>query len=264
MKKILYVALAALMLISCDPNAPKIPSKDKKMLDKVSTGMLSVLGQKQKDVKATMKELGFKSFAGGMAPERLGLPAKTAADGLMFAYENEAWDAYMDAMLSEDFEELVDALNESKAILLMVELTFDDANKVNGGYAYFIASQEIKNVNNIYLNCSKNIFLSLDKNKEWSGSLCEAEDWEKESEYENYASAKKRDKFEEDFAEYEYPFAFETGADDFDKTSRRTYGIRWSSDASVDEKEMEGLVMASIEFGLESSPEPEPEPEPEP
>jgi len=170
MKKLLYVALAALMLISCDQNAPKIPSKDKKMLDKVSTGMLSVLGQKQKDVKATLKELGFKSIAGGLAPERLGLPAKT--DGLMFAYENEAWDAYMDAMVSEDFEELVDALNESKAILLMFQLTFDDDNKVKGGYAYFVASQEIKNVNSIYLNCSKNIFLSLDKNKEWSGSLC--------------------------------------------------------------------------------------------
>jgi len=171
---------------------------------------------------------------------------------------------HMDAAMSEDFEELADALSESKAILLMVQLTLDDDNKVNGGYAYLVASQEIKNVNNIYLNCSKNIFLSLDKNKEWSGSLCEAEDWEKESEYENYASAKKRDKFEEDFAEYDYPFATETGSDDFDKTSRRIYGIHWSSDAGADEKEMDGLVMASVEFGLVATSEPEPEPEPEP
>ena len=50
MKKLLYVVMAALVLVACNPNEPKVVNKDKKMLDKGTKELLSLLGQKEKTV----------------------------------------------------------------------------------------------------------------------------------------------------------------------------------------------------------------------
>ena len=101
MKKLLYVALAAMMLISCDPNAPKIPSKDNKTIDNLSKNVLSLLGEKKKDAASTLEDLGFEKITlGGMLPQRLGLPAVKEDAAIVYFYGNV--DAYEEAMEEDD------------------------------------------------------------------------------------------------------------------------------------------------------------------
>ena len=46
MKKILYVVMAALVLVACNPNEPKVVSKDKKMLEHLNKMPETSLPQK--------------------------------------------------------------------------------------------------------------------------------------------------------------------------------------------------------------------------
>ena len=258
MKKLLYVALAAMMLISCDPNAPKIPSKDNKMMDNLSKNVLSLLGQKKKDVKAAVESYGFEDVT-DLATKPARLLAKEAESfDLVYFYGN--LDIYEEAMEEEDaFEVLVDYLLEKNEIIALLALDFDDSNKLDFGMVTVYTPSEIKNIKNLYLNFSKNLFLSLEKGKEWSAQLLDLDDYPPTGpdSFKEYAYAKKRDKFEADFEEIEFAFAMENGADDFDKSTTRNYSTQWIGDLSVMDDEMDGLAGFNFSFSL-NQVEPEP------
>jgi hypothetical protein len=254
----LYVALAALMLISCDPNAPKIPSKDNKTIDNLSKNVLSLLGEKKKAAVSTLEEFGFQEANELFSlPARLGLPAQTEASDLsIFFYGNI--DAYEEAAEEEDIEILSDYLNEKKEIMLLVLVYYDGSNKVSSLSASIYAPGEVKNINSLYAKFSKNIFLSLDKGKEWEGFLVECDDIDDEDAIEEFTSAKKRDKFGEALAAMECPYAREQGSDEFDDDVYRNYSAVWIGDASAMIKGYDGLAMGVFQATLEIPLSPEP------
>ncbi len=258
MKKILYVALAALMLISCDPNAPKLPSKDNKAIDNLSKNVLSLLGEKKKAAASTLEDLGFEEVENvGALPARLSLPAQKAEESaLTFFYGN--LDVYEEAMEDEDMEALIDYLTEKKEIAILAQLLLDSNGKVSMVSVSTIAPAEVKNIHNLYAKFSKNVFLSLGDGKEWEGYLVEVDDIEDEDAGEEYSSAKKRDKFDEAFAAMECPVAQEIGSDEFDDDVIRTYSSQWFGDGSVMDKDLEGLAMGSFYATLQTPETPEP------
>ena len=257
MKKLLYVALAALMLISCDPNAPKIQSKDNKTIDNLSKNVLSLLGEKKKAAASTLEDLGFEQTAiSGMLPQRLGLPATKEDAALAFFYGNI--DAYEEAVEDEDLESLIDYLNEKKEIIIVVNLVTDESNKVSGLSVSTMAPAEVKNIHNLYAKFSKNVFLSLGDGKKWEGSLVEADEREDKDAVIAYSSAKKRDNFEEDFAAMEWPLAQEQGSDELDDDAARTYYSQWIGDASVMDKTLDGVAIGMFQAALETATTPVP------
>ena len=252
MKKILYAVLAALMLISCDPNAPKLPSKDNKAIDNLSKNLLSLVGEKKKAAVSTLEGFGFEQIDDlGTLPQRLGLPAqKEATNYISFVYGNI--EVYEEALEEEDIEIVTDYLTGNNEAMIFVTARLDDSNKVSRIDVNIVASQDVKNINGMYAKFSKNVFLSLGEDKEWAGVLAELEDYEDEGEkaLKEYSSAKKRDKFEADFAAMEWPLVEEYGSDEFDDDARRYYEAEWVGDASLMSKEMDGLATATIEVGL--------------
>ena len=258
MKKILYVALAAMMLISCDPNAPKIPSKDNKTIDNVSKNVLSLLGEKKKAATSTLEDLGFEKITlGGALPQRLGLPAQTeASDPILYLYGNV--DAYEEAMEDEDLEALVDYLNEKKEIMIMAQLVLDDDGKVAMVGVSTLAPAEVKNIHNLYAKFSKNVFLSLGDGKTWEAHLAECDDADDADAIEHFTSAKKRDKFEEAFAATECPMVEEIGSDELEDDAIRTYDSQWIGDASLMMKDMDGVALGMFTASLQTPETPEP------
>ena len=253
MRKILYVALAAMMLISCDPNAPKLPSKDNKTIDNVSKNVLSLLGEKKKAATSTLEDLGFEKIENvGTLPARLGLPAQKTEEFtiLSFCYGN--YDAYEEAMEEDDMEILTDYLNEKKEILLIVNVEINESNKVSALVVSTLAPAEVKNIHNLYAKFSKNVFLSLGDGKEWSGMLVEADDFDDEDAVEKFTSAKKRDKFDEAFAAMECPFVSEQGSDELDDDAARAYSSFWYGDASVIDKGLDGMAVGSFQASLQT------------
>lgn len=240
MKKILYVALAALVLMACNPNDPKMDKKDFKMLKEASANLLNQLGEKEKTVVSNLEKLGFfdtSEYAIGELPQRLGKPA-AALDGdeanVFFYIGNKYREDFIAAAEKGKTTKMMsimeDAL-EDKGIVIMATFTLNEDGKCNmiGGESF--VSAELPNIHNLYLTCSKNIFLSLDEDKEWQGGLMEAEDAIAGEENEQtYTKASKRDKFEEDFAELEYPFAMESGADKHNKLVR-LYNLQYIGNA---------------------------------
>ena len=257
MKKVLYVALAAMMLISCDPNAPKLPSKDNKTVDNLSKNVLSLLGEKKKAAVSTLEDLGFQEVEmDSPLPARLGLPAQKESTTISFFYGN--YDVYEEAMEDEDIEILVDYLNEKKEILLTVDLVIDESNKVSDLVVSTVAPAEVKNIHNLYAKFSKNIFLSLGDGKEWEGHLAECDDIDDKDAFEDFSSAKKRDKFEEAFAALESPFVGEAGTDELDDDATRAYQSQWIGDASVMSKNLDGIAVGSFQASLQTAVTPEP------
>ena len=252
MKKLLYVALAALMLISCDPNAPKLPSKDNKMLDNLSLNMLSLLGEKKKVAVSTLEDLGFQEIDNsGTLPARLGKPAQKA-DGsyINFLYGNI--DVYEEAMEDEDIEVLTDYLIEKKEILIFASVYYGETNLVTEVYAELYTANDVKNINNLFGKFSKNMFLALDEDKEWTARLLECEDLAgaAKEDFQEFNSVKKREKFEAAFAEMEFPYVEEQGSDEFNETTRRKYYNIWVSDLAEFDKKMDGLCSGSFDAWL--------------
>ena len=264
MKKILYVALAAMMLISCDPNAPKLPSKDNKMLDNLSLNLLSFVGDKKKNVVSTLEDLGFQELEmDSPLPARLGKPAQKASwTSIAFLYGNV--DIYEEVVEDEDIELLNDYLHESKELMAWLELIIDENNKVFAIYLDYYASNEIKNIRGMYTQFSKALFLTLDDEKRWEGQLGELEDYVDAGEFGDDVlkqySIKKREKFEEDLAELECPFVREDGADQVDKNSYRSYRAFYYGDYGLVSSDFDGLANGYIYADIYTNSDPEPEP----
>ena len=246
MKKILYVALAARMLISCDPNAPKIPSKDNKMLDQLAQNYLSLLGEKKKTAISTLEDLGFvKTDDLGLLPARHNKQAQKAEwTSITFFYGNV--EAYEEAMEDEDWDAWIDHLTEKKELYAYLELQIDANNKVASIMIDYYAPADIKNIKGTYTKFSKTLFLSLDEGKEWIGYLGDLEDY-LDAEYndevlKNY-SIKKRDKFEEDLADEDITYIRELGEDEYeDEGAYRVYHGLYYSDYGLVSPDYDGLA----------------------
>ena len=260
MKKILYAALAALMLISCDPNAPKIPNKDKKMLDAAGKGVMNLLGEKKKTAISAVEDLGFVELENFLnTPKRLHMPEnKEASAVLSYAYGDvkgfqAALDEANDDESEEPIEDWIEQFKKKKQIFVVLNIYLDDANRVQGLVANFLAGKDIKNINALYLSFSQSIFASLGEDDiEWIGNLCESEDLEDEESAPEYYELKKRDDFEEDYQTYEFPYASEFGTCPYEKDDHyyRSYQNTWGDGEYVEGEEMEGLITGTMSVSL--------------
>ena len=205
MKKLLYVVMAALVLVACNPNEPKVVNKDKKMLDKGTKELLSLLGQKEKTVIKAFEEAGFVDEEDLKVPARFRQHAALdiAPDmnhSVSFIYNApENFDEVIGTDADEDEqEEFFNAIAASKKVLLEVTVFFDTNNKCSGFLAATFAGQEVENINYLYLNCSRNIFDSMEsldaEDYDWTAKIFEDEN---RNAGKDYAGVKKRDKFDE-------------------------------------------------------------------
>lgn len=192
------------------------------------------------------------------APARKGKPAaRNAESKAYFYYAGTQKEAFIAAVEEHSEQALMQVLNktlEDKSVFGFVEVEFDSNGKCIYIGGEFMANQEAKNIHNLYLNCSKNIFLSLDKNKEWQGMLAEYDDIiaENQDGLKNYSNASKRDKFEEDFAAMAIPCAQESGSDQFDATQNRTYELEYYGDGDgiIEIPVSSPVVVGMISAGL--------------
>ena len=203
MKKILYVVMAALVLVACNPNEPKVVSKDKKMLDKASQEVISLIGQKKKAVVKALEEAGFveieKTTLDPIA-ERHGVTKRQFDESfqiLYFAYNpgDEDWEG-LDAMDVDDIAEFIESIVEAKKVYLELQVVFDEGLLV-GIQGNIVAGKEIQNINQLYLLCSKNIYNSCSDEKKWDATIYETyADYDAEKNAKTFSGDRKREKFE--------------------------------------------------------------------
>ena len=251
MKKLLYVALAALMLISCDPNGPKIDSKDKKMLDKASKNVLSLIGKDRKEVKAALEKAGWEDASYmGEVPQRFQQKAKyDATTSAIFVYGD--LEGFVEAMMEEDedaIDEWLEQVIKDKKIFAELLVVFD-GKKLIGGECHMFVGNEYENINNLYLNFSKNIYKSI-TDPNWEGALIEWDDYLAEKEPDIFTN-KKRDKFEAEFAELDVPYVAEEADGENSNGDDVYYGLEWGLMRSELSKELaEDLCEGAFYFGV--------------
>ena len=261
MKKLLYLVMAAMVLLACNSNDPKIDKKDNKMLKEASQNVLGQLGQKRSTVIKAFNDLGFidgSQYDMAFAPARKGMPAaKKDGSDIFFYYAGTQKEAFIAACEEHSEQALMRVVNkilEDKSVFGLVGVDFDSNGKCISIGGEFMSNQEVKNIHNLYLNCSKNIFLSLDEKKEWQGTLFEYDDFinKNKDATTEYSKASERDKFEEDFAKLEIPCAEEGGSDQFSSTQNRTYNLSYFGDGDgiIEMPVMYPVVVCIIEAEL--------------
>lgn len=228
MKKVLFIALSALMLMACDHrNAPDIPKEDQSVLNKASKNVISVLGTDKATAEQKFIKAGFRKIEGDIdgffeSPKhRVVSIAKQRTDDddvscFVYNISEELEDA--------SDEDKVNAIIESKqtAVIFMASYMNGILANINGK---LIVGAEVDNVNGLYLDCSENLHGNISGlAATWEGSITDKENDDEVTEYESYKK----------YSNALYPmnslFAEETGAGQIGgifSTKAFAYHITW-------------------------------------
>ena len=239
MKNLFYVLFAAMLLVACSPDDPKIVLKDQLMLKKVSQNALDQLGKQQADVSDALLKLGYKEVVDkSQLPARLRKPA--FQNGKLahktFSYNAPKGKNVNEFFKSEDKTEIVDFINQivdSRKVFVIAYVSYDSVdNVVQDVQGILYAGREVDDINHLYRNFSNNIYAALgyediNEDKSWDAEL--TDDSGKEHEY----AADERSEFMSDFEKVTYPEVVEHGTDVRGKMNRR-YSMTWSGDAEMD------------------------------
>ena len=237
MKKLLYVAMAAIVLMACNPDDPKIVGKDKKMLDKASSEFLGLLYQSKKNVEAALFENGFVVAEEPSAlPARLRqqmseqvrrMPQALQAESKVVYYtynapEGEEWETVQNYMSikeednAEEFAAYINAIAKSKKVAVIACVNYLDG-KARLIMALAFAGGEVKNVKYLFLNCANNIVASLvpyeDDEVSIIAQLSANDEEYRDEEYEEYEGLDEYETFKADYALLETPVATFNAAD---------------------------------------------------
>lgn len=206
MKKILYVAMAALVLMACNSNEPKVVSKDKKALIEVTKSASSLIGQPIATADAKLLKLGYVDMT-----DQIHMPARLAPRKLKAEEEGGSRVYYYNVSSIDDFETeeksiaCMNSVIEAKKLLIMAQVGFDEKENVTFIMMQYIGGQEIDNIHNLYLNAEKHLYGALVDNVVWGAVVAEADDMENFKEFTDHA------KFETAFEELALPVVEEEG-----------------------------------------------------
>ena len=235
--------MAALLLMACSQNEPKLVSKDKKAALEAAKAIPSLIGQPIDKVNAKLIKLGYEEVTdlSSLPARRAPRKAKAQEDNYREYYFNAPDQATMDSQ-----EATAKYLNETlkaKKLIIFLSVSLDEKGNVAGINGQYFGSQEVENIHQLYPNITKHLYNGLNA-EQWSAYLGDYKDTEKE----NYKVFTVRDKFEEAFAEIETPVAQEEGAGE-----EMVFMGMYMGDIS-EEIEIEGLevkpVLGAFGFGL--------------
>lgn len=186
MKKILYVALMALVTMSCNHrNSPDIPKEDQSLLNNASKNAISILGvekatAEQRIIKAGFTKVDTEEFF--FSPQRRVVSvAKQRMDD-----EDVSCFVYNIADDVEDEEEIVNAIIESKQTAVIFMTTYINGILANI-HGTLIVGAEVDNVNGLFLDCSESLHSNVSGlAATWYGSIKDKENDGEEQEYYKY------------------------------------------------------------------------------
>ena len=188
MKKILFVALSALMLVACNHrNAPDIPKEDQSVLNNASKNVISVLGTDKATAEQKFIKAGFRKVEGDIyfeSPQRrvVSIAKQLTDDDDVSCFVYNISEELEDA----SDEDQVNAIIESKqtAVIFLASYMNGILANINGK---FIVGAEVDNVNGLYLDCSENLHSNISGlAATWEGSITDKENDDEVTEYESY------------------------------------------------------------------------------
>lgn len=235
--------MAALLLMACSQNEPKLVSKDKKAALEAAKAIPSLIGQPIDKANAKLIKLGYEETT-----DLSSLPARRAprkAKAQEANYREYCFNAPDTATIKsqEASAKYINETLKAKKLIIILSVSLDEKGNVAGISGQYFGSQEVENIHQLYPNITKHLYNGLDVEK-WQAYLVDSKDIESE----NYKIFTVRDKFEEAFAEIETPAAQEEGAGE----EMILMGM-YMGDAS-EEIEIEGLevapVLGAFGFGL--------------
>lgn len=202
MKKLLYVAMAALVLMACNSNEPKLVGKDKKMVDKASKEIVSLIGSPKADFVKKMEKAGFVQLEAPVVPvparlQKSNLKRAAAEDFevLYFCYNapEENWQGMEYSVSSEEEAMAIYAkIAKSKKVYIECTAYFEEGELL--GISGNTLSGRLEKINNFYLNASTNLYNSLPEDLQWYGTTyADVDDWDSEENGQKFENKARND-----------------------------------------------------------------------
>ena len=176
MKKLLFIAMAALTLIACGggQNSPELPAKDKKALEKVTAeSAVKQLGASSASLDKYLKDAGYSKVEGvsASAPKRLQgkvkAPAAAETDAMyVYGVDPKAIDAEGEAAA-----EYVNAVLKKGNSVIIVYVVYMDDKMVELATSLIVNAN--KNANQKYVTLSDEMYATLPESAlmvQWSGA----------------------------------------------------------------------------------------------
>ena len=162
--------MAALVLMACNQNEPKVEKQDRKALLSASESLIGLVGQSTKDVKAAMKSAGFENVTSemGSMPARLIKRDKASSSYLAFAINYPEVTPDSEASAKAFYKKIAD----SKNVFALIYFEFDEDDACQEINVNYVASQEVKNIHQLCLLVNDNLYNNLDV-EEWQGMIAE-------------------------------------------------------------------------------------------
>ena len=235
MKKLLYLVMAAIVLMACEKNGGKdvnLPDQDKKALEHLCSAA-KFLNQTEDQLNKTFKEAGFKEYPytpGEYAPG-MEAPASDELTYVHYCYnapDVAGWTGYIE---SEEQHKAYNQILKAGKVYINVVITYYNGKfyKIDGT---FHVDSSIEGVNQIYLVASNIAYdvlpTSDDGYKNWSGGLGDLEAMRTDKP--KYYDTDQRAAFVADFSASQIVSANEVGSTQKGDQNIFQYNLTWSNE----------------------------------
>lgn len=252
MKKYFYMAMAALVLMACNSNEPKLVNKDKKAIIELSKAAPALITQPSTDIKVKLDQLGFEDITEEVMatiPARIvpKAPQENTYTIYYYAYNRPADLSIIDNTTAETVR-FFNSIALDKQVFAIVMVLESEDGFLDGVVANYFAGQQVENIHQLYLKVSRNLYNGLEKDVEWEAGLDDMTD----DEYlpSNYTEANRLE-FEEAFNALEVPGVDEFGGGVCQQVISCAFEGYYYGDASqnLGSDEIAPAVMGSFVFG---------------
>ena len=176
MKKLMYLAMAAVLLMACDPNGRvDVPGNDKKALNQSASKALTMIGGSATQVDNDLLKLGFtRTIMMQGAPARFNQPAMAQTtpepplEGEVYYLLNVPT-KYLVTRVGEE-RDVINEIVDSKHAGIVIAALYGD-NKLQQFNGSVFANADIKGVNNLYVGLSNAMNAALPSDAEVLGWL---------------------------------------------------------------------------------------------
>lgn len=246
MKKMLFMAMAAVVLMACNSSDTGLPKGEEKALEKTTVGAIAQLGTSPSQVDAALTDAGYMKITGGyvppisspekVTPKKIKKAVAASQKAVVYAYgipENYNTMTQAQAMVW-----INNALANGKALMLVYANFIDD--KLAVMMTTFVIAKD-KNANKSFTAISEDMYGELPSGKTnyyWVGEIYDRN--VKDSEAQEFSD---HSAFVSKVAKAEGIEAEENGAAMFKGWA---YGNTWINPTAAEEAEMieEGLSVA--------------------
>lgn len=241
MKKLMYLAMAAVLLMACDPNGRvDVPGNDKKALNQSAAKALTMIGGSATQVDKDLLNLGFtKTILMEGAPVRFNQPAMAQTtpepplEGRVYYLLNVP-SRWLVMSSDDEMHALINELVESKRVGIIIQVEYYDG-KLNSASCQVMVNADVKGVNNLFAGASRSLYGGMPKDAKINRYEAYVQNEQSE---EKEASFNKREDFDAALASLEIGYARENCRFEADGKGA-FYTISWSVLDSETRKEYE-------------------------